>query len=101
MNKLTVVNLSKRMREKLESAYSLIKGQFSPAAEDIYQHSMLVAARNNAKGKDLAILKTLIPQSEETLTKSAQENTTLAKLIEQMAEFTEFNFYNKKNGLSA
>lgn len=103
MNRLTITGLSKAMSKKLDLAYALIKGQFSPAAEDIYQHGMLIAAQKNAKGKDRTILKAAIPQSQEALTKSARENSVLARLLEQMAKHPELDLNlvsSHKNTLS-
>jgi hypothetical protein len=73
------------MSKKLQRAYELIQGKFSPPAEDIYQHSMLVAAKESAKGKDSAILKKSIAQSKAALLNSAKSDLVLAQLLEQMA----------------
>ncbi len=102
MNRLTIIGLSKGMSKKLQLAYALIKGQFSQPAEDVYQHSMLVAAQKNARGKDRTILNTTVPQSKKDLLKSARENATLAALLEQMAQqYPECGLDINKNTLSA
>ena len=101
MDRLTITGLSKGMSNKLIRAYKLIEGKFSPSAEDMYKHSILVAALKGAKGKDRTILKLTVPLSQEALVKSARKDSVLAELLEQMSKHPEFHFHSNKNMLGA